>query len=217
MKEEKSEEKITAGENKSQKRQTKVLVVVLFLILLMAAIVLLTKSKVNQFSYAGLTFEKIKFDKLDLYHAKIPIKSVTGQVINKYNLYFRNDPRELEKQVPLKTDLALMKNVVIAAEPEMVCPNELIAGISLTNFLDSAGIDVFMGSTNKTEAKEKNVSYVSCGNESYTLVRFELANRTEIVKEDINCYKLKISNCQVMEAAERFMIGVVNSSKKDFT
>lgn len=203
----------SVGETTSEKRnkQTKAVLIVIALIVISIFVVPLIIKQSNNFKYAGIGFEKIKYGEMTLFYSRIPITSITGQVVANYNLYLRNDPRKLE-DIPIKGDIKLMKNVIMAADDNMVCPNEIVAGASLSGFLQSAGMTLSTGTTNKTEADLKNITYADCNSFNSTVIAFELSNQTEIIRENVNCYKIKISDCQVVEAAERFMVGVIAHS-----
>jgi len=63
------------------------------------------------FEYLGLNFSKVRFGKLIFYHAEIPLFNQAGEIASYYNLYIRNDPREL-RDVPIIGEIKLKSKVI---------------------------------------------------------------------------------------------------------
>ena len=197
---------------KKQDKQTKWIVIVMALALVSVFLIPYFLGKSGEFNYGGLEFKKILFDKLPLYHSRIPLTSITGNVVSNYNLYLRNDPRDLE-YIPIKGEIRLLKNVVFTFNPEMVCKNEIIASTSVVGFIQGAtSANLIPGTPNKSEASDK-LAYADCDSDKHTTIIFDLGNQTEIIQEKPNCYRINVANCEVVEAAERFIIGMSAHSK----
>jgi hypothetical protein len=196
-----------AVQKSNYSKQTGIIIAILVLFLAALFLVPYFMGRQAYFNYAGSDFEHMKFGELWLYHTKIPIMSITGQVVNQFNLYLRNDPRELE-YIPIKGQIQLKRDVVVTADSSIVCPNEVIAGSTLSSFLIAAGLNVSIGTTNKTEAKELELNYVDCNSPDATVISFLPGNQTEIIR-DRSCYNLYVSNCEIVPVAERFVIGTM--------
>jgi len=197
---------------KKQNKQTKWIFIVMALTLISVFLIPYIIGKSREFNYAGLEFKKILFDQLPLYHARIPLASITGEAVSNYNLYLRNDPRELE-YIPIEGDIKLLKNVVLTFNPEMVCKNEIIASTSVVGFIRGASsANLIPGTLNKSEVTNK-LAYADCNSTSQTSIIFDLGNKTEIIQESENCYKIYVANCEVVESAERFIIGMAAHAK----
>lgn len=192
---------------KKQNKQTKWVFIVMALILVSVFLIPYIIGKSREFNYAGLEFKKILFDKLPLYHARIPLASITGDVVSNYNLYLRNDPRELE-YIPIKGEIKLLKDVVLTFNPEMVCKNEIIASTSVVGFIRGASsANLIPGTLNKSGVTSK-LAYANCDSHNQTTLIFDLGNKTEIIRERTNCYRIYVANCEIVEAAERLIIGM---------
>ena len=167
----------------------------------------------KKFEYNGLKFEKIMFGDIPLYRAKIPLFDSLRNLVANYNLYLRNDPRKL-KDILVTGEIRLMKNVVIAADENLICEDEAIAGSSLKGFLTNVvRTNVFIGTTEKSKSNS-NLIYADCNSDKFSTLIIETADKTEIVQAGQNCYKIKISNCEIMGAVEKFMVELYKNSRR---
>lgn len=160
------------------------------------------------FSYAGLEFQKEKRGELELYLTSIPIidPANTGEM-NHFNFYFREDPRKLEN-IGIHDRINLGGNVAIASGKKDIesCEDSILAATTLSVFLKQIDINLFPATTNKTEAEESDRIYANCSDSKYVTVEILNGDENKIVKEE-NCYKLVAKDCEVMNVAERFMLG----------
>ncbi len=200
-------------EIRKQNNYLKILLIAMMLVMVFIAGVAWFRYQAMRFEYAGLNFEKIMFDKLQMYHAKIPLSSLTGNVVANFNLYFRNDPRELES-IPITGRIRLKRNAIVALDPSMEdCGDNAIAGLNLGQFLGAAGIKPLEGSTNLSEALETGVNYASCENVVSSVIITEKSDKTQIIKEGEDCYRIQVAVCEdVVKATERFIIGAIGHS-----
>lgn len=202
--------------NKEQEKQKQnlyiiVIISVMLIILLATGVFVWSRYSKDNFEYVGLDFQKILFDKLLLYHAKIPITASTGNVIANFNFYLRNDPRSLE-DIPIEGRISLTREAIVALENSMEdCADNSIAGVGLGQFLAAAGVTARGGSTNQTLAEEQGLSYASCDSPLSVIIT-EKASATKITQEG-SCYKIQVANCSdVVRATERFMLGTIGHS-----
>lgn len=198
-------------EAKKQNLYVKATIIVMLIILLTIGGTIWYRYESNKFEYAGLDFQYIMFDKLPLYHAKIPISSATGNVIANFNFYLRNDPRSLE-EIPIQGRIKLQQNTIIALDSTMEeCPDNPIAGVNLGQFLAAAGVKAIPGSTDQAQAEEQGLQYASCDSPSSVIIT-EKAPKTQILQEG-SCYKIQVAECNdVVKATERFMLGAIGHS-----
>lgn len=168
----------------------------------------------SKFEYAGLSFEKMMYDKLVLYHAKISIKDSNGNLIANYNMYLKNDPRTLSN-IPINGILRFTANSVISIDESIEgCSDNGVAGANLGSFFKDAGINITYAYTNKTVAKEKGAVYATCNDSAkQTVIIIQQTNSTEINQESNNCYVISFKDCEINKAVERFMVGVYANSR----
>ena len=212
-KESKEEKKVEKKEN-NQEKQVKLFIfgMVALIILIVLAYFLIQGDK--KFEYAGLEFQKGKVGDLTLYFIKIPLNSITGEVVGYASSYVSEDPRKLTN-IPINTQLMLKKEVALAADSKFVekCEDSILAATRLSVYLKNTGINPVASTLNKKEAEELNRNYVNCSADSdYSIIAFETAEKDEIAKEN-NCYKVNVANCNVMNVTERLMIGVYAHSR----
>lgn len=188
--------------------------------ILLIILVFAFKPKETKFEYLGMEFEKVMFDKIPLYRTIIPrTNTITGEVIANYEFFLRNDPRKLES-IPITGRIRLTKEIIVALDKSITdanCVNATLAALNMGQFMNAAGIKILRGTTNITEAEEENLRYASCDtSDTNSVIITEVGNKTEIVQEDVNCYKIKVNNCQVVEATEKFLIGTIAHSRGQF-
>src|SRR5438067_2210962 len=95
------------------------------------------------FEYAGKEFQKVHFGNLIFYQVTFPLYTSTGQYVNDYNIYFRNDPRTL-RNISVAGDISLEKNMVINADKALLCEDNNIAMANFIQFYKGvAGVSVF--------------------------------------------------------------------------
>ncbi len=212
-KEVKEEKEVKKNEN-NQERQTKSFVfgMVVLIVLIVLAYFLIQGNK--KFEYAGLEFQKGNVGDLTLYFIKIPLNSITGEVVGYASSYVSEDPRKLTN-IPINTQIMLKREVALAADSKFVeaCEDSILAATRLSVYLKNTGINPVAATLDKKEAEELNRNYVNCSADSdYSIIAFETSEKDEIVKEN-NCYKVNVANCNVMNVTERLMIGVYAHSR----
>lgn len=191
------------------KHQNKILrniFVVVGLLVLVAAIIMVVFNVINNFSYNGVGFSIVKFCDtkpcLITYNTKLPVKvegknAVITDPDNKdadYNIYLRNDPRDLD--VEFDGDLTLQENMVFNSEESFICGGK--GGIAGANFVllhQLLGINVI---------KDENATCDPLGR--YTLVLLKEGNETRIEQVGPACYNIYINDCEILEGTERFML-----------
>lgn len=213
QKDSEKEEKTDFSAKKNQNQQLKWVIGIMVILLAAALIAYLIADSTRTFRYGGIHFEKIKFDKLQLYHAKVGLNSGANQVL--YNLYLRNDPRDLE-YISVNGTIILDKVVDISLDKgaERGCEDSGLAGASLGNLLKAGGLDIAYGFTDKDYAVEKNVSYITCEDsmkKSVIIVRH--GNENKIIAEKDYCYVIQFKDCDILKTTERFIVATIAHAK----
>ncbi len=111
-----------------------------------------------------------------------------------------------------------IKTKIVIASDELKCDNNELAGGELGVALSLSGYtDIISGTSNETRANEEELSYVSCDEMIYldsTALLFTPGNSTTISRINSgNCYKIEVKNCEVLEAVERFIVGLYAHGK----
>lgn len=152
------------------------------------------------FSYRGVDFQLV--DELAPYKASFPVIIDGKNVI--YNIYLRNDPRILGKEVPFNGNMHFgnkfsdgMYRLVVNSTEELDCDgDEIISVVNMGN-LKANGIKV---------VKDPNAA---CDPEGrYMFANIVLGNKTEINTVGYSCYDIVINDCEVLKGTERFMTEV---------
>ena len=200
-KEEKKEEKETPPKSqiKSEKKMFAIFLGILVLIAaVFAAYLILSRASTN-FTYNGVQYTIVKKGDLTFYDTKIPI-IVNGTPVQ-YNVFIRNDPRVLEKQVPFNGTMYIRPYIAINYTTDLYCNGDEIISLANMNLLYSAiGSQVaLINSTTYPNA--------TCDPQGrYVFVNIQQANETGVQEIGPACYNIYVSNCQILQGTERFMV-----------
>lgn len=194
-------------ENKHEKQLKVILIALAGIILIVLAIYFISDNSKN-FKYLDLNIQKTQIGKLNLYYVEFPLTDITGNVAGYSASYFRADPRKLG-YIDIDGKIKLKKTTALVADSEVVhCEDSILAGASLAQFLGKAGIKTIGATSNKSEAQELKMEYATCDDTSkYSVVEFRNSTETKIIQKD-DCYIIEVANCNIMDASERFMIGL---------
>ncbi len=151
----------------------------------------------NKFEYNGIKFERVK--EIAPYRTSLPVlvkDQVTGAVNQvPYYFYLRKEPK-ISGEVVFNGTLNIKKNMVIASDTDLNCGGDGI--ISVANLAKLYGV---LGTK---VIKDENATCDSRGNFMY--INMTVANETRIDQYGPACYSIKVSNCDVLSATERFML-----------
>lgn len=211
------EKQIKEDTNKIEKKQLIWIAGIMIVLLVLLGAFYLIKTSSDKVDYLGLEFDKIKFGEIPLYYAQIPMKTITGDVVANYNWYLRNNPKELEN-ISIDGSIRLLKNAIISIDNNVNgCEDNNIAGVNLGMFLNTAGIDLSTGSTNKTYSKEKNITYANCDNvKNGSVIIIQKGEENKITQANENCYVLEFKDCDIVRVTEKFSLGVYGHSRGYF-
>lgn len=151
----------------------------------------------NKFDYKGVTFNVVNEGDLVLYHTSFPV-AYNGGVAD-YNIYLRNDPREIAETVPAKGTLLDIQDTVINITQEFNCDGkQMIAIANLNNLYNAIGRKLIT---------DENASCDSLGRYMYVVI--QPGNETSVEKFGPNCYNINIKDCEILEGTERFIAGLL--------
>ena len=208
----KNQEK-NSGELKNQEKQLKMLLFIAVFIIAAVILFYLIAIESKKFDYLDLKFKKIKQGKINFYYTEFPIRDTEGNVVNGVGFYFREDPRKL-KDIEINGKIQLKQNVALVPDSSILkCEDNGLVAMSLVTFLAKSGINPVIGTMNKTEAEMNNRLYVNCSNtKTQSIVIFNEGERNYI-NRDGDCYRISVANCEIMDVAERFMMGLYAHSR----
>ncbi|MEK6945879.1 MAG: hypothetical protein AABW63_03735 [Nanoarchaeota archaeon] len=151
----------------------------------------------NKFEYNGVKFERVR--EIAPYRTSLPIlvkDQVTGAVNQvPYYFYLRKDPK-ISGEIVFNGTLNIKRNMVVASDVDLNCNGDGI--ISIANLAKLYGV---LGTK---VIKDENATCDSNGNFMY--INITISNETRIDQYGPACYSIKVSNCEVLGATERFML-----------
>ena len=170
--------------------------------------------EITGFNYEGLEFTKEKFGDIPVFHHYYYFTDRAGDLV-KYNFYLRIDPRKnnvpIEGEVEFDTQDRFNYISVDANLGE--CEYTSVAVASLSAFLTNNQIKVRGAMPDLIQAERNNVEFATCVNpKDRYVVLIEKGEETKIVREDM-CYRVEISNCEVLEALEKLQIQALLDAK----
>lgn len=204
--EKKVEEKMSEELEKQEAKQLKTFFAVLGGILLFFFVAYLVILSLNNFTYKGADFKMVKEGDLIFYNTNFPVYNVaTGKKVGDYNFYFRNDPRELDKSVLMEGDIIFRKNIVFDLTTEnLFCDGDWNLAMGNIAKLNLFGINVLI----------KNQSQIYLPANEFMFITINQGNQTEIKQTDENSYEMNVNNCEILPAAERFMIEAITRNNE---
>ncbi len=175
------------------KQENKILKITLIIIAIIALILIgfWIGQRHKTFEYQGLKWDVIKAGHITFYHTYFYVTPT-----HKHNVYLRNDPRKLEKEVPFIGDLRVAGIVVMHGIDDFKCNGYGIASqASMEQVLNAWGIRV---------TTDPNATCDKQGR--YTYIEFVAGNQTKIVQTGKSCYKIYVKDCEIFKAKERFLV-----------
>ena len=169
--------------------------------------------------YQGLKFTMEKYGKdLIVYHYEYYFKGPDNQVY-KNNVYLRHDPRKNSAPVNGEIVFSNVQPAYISVNSEQLksCEDSVIAVATLSQFLAHNLFNVKGATPNEKEATERNVTFVNCTTyPEHTTILLQAGEKTSITKEK-NCYIVNVSNCEIQQAVERFIVQALIDAKKRYS
>jgi hypothetical protein len=218
----KVEKKIKSSAKVDQKRKEKkdnLLVWVIGVMIGLILVILLMywyMGSMKYVSYEGLRFAREDQGVGIFYHYYYNFVNKAGGVTT-YNLYIRNDPRELSS-VPVNGEIVYPKgkNVYVAVNLTGIkeCKFTSLSIGALSGFLSGNELNVRAASLDEQEAKQENMTFVNCTNKPDNVVMLiQQGSKTEINKQG-NCYTINVANCEILQAIEKWEVQSIVDAKK---
>ena len=183
-------EKSSLAENQNKMLKNFFIGIVLAMIFILA-IGLFFKS-LTSFDYRDVKFDVVKEGSLVFYQTSFPVFYNESRA--DYNIYLRNDPRKLEREIPFEGTLELKKMVVLNSTNDFNCDGDGIIAIGNLIKLQIFGMQII---------KDSNASCSQNG--EYMFVNIQEGNGTGIEQVGPSCYNINVNNCEILKGTERFM------------
>ena len=227
VKQKKQDKKSKKKPSKKQIQDKQVMWTVVLMVSLILIIILvpfIVKNFINKFVYINLDFQKTKLGKIDFYSTEIPIADRADNIIGKYTMNFRNDPRKLES---INTELSgseigfnAGEVVYISLDSKMQGCEDI--GIGLINFVGFlrgfANLEVNSSVNDPQAAAENNLEYITCENSpDNTVIQLSNGDENKIEKIKTNCYSIVYKDCEITQVTERFSLLVLENYMSYFT
>ncbi len=209
---------IPKGEKKERKIEKEIIGVLIFLGVLIGVFVIASSyfKSLNYFEYEGLTFSKEQVGNIKVFHHNYYLK-IAGKLIN-YNFYIRTDPRY--NNVSIEGDKSKLlapgavAYVAINSEGLQSCKSGPLAIGGLSGFLADNQMKVMGGNLNFWDVPVKKNEWVTCENKpGNRVIEIFEGNETKITIEE-NCYRVSVSNCEILEATEKLQVQSIVDVRK---
>ena len=159
------------------------------------ALILMVLYSMNNFEYKGVKYNILKEGNIKFYHTSFPSKYITPSRLIEYNVYLRNDPREL-KDISFEGNLIMLEAAVLDSKENFDCEGD--GAIAIANFNQ---IMVAMGTSVMRDPE------AGCDSQGrYMFFELKSGEETKIVQTGPACYDFVINECEIIEVTERFLI-----------
>ena len=186
----------------NKKEQNKMLrntLIILGVVIISFVFFIIVSNALKNFEYRGVKFSVVKFCDagppcLITYNTKLPV--VYQGKSTDYNFFLRNDPRELEKEVPFDGEVVLRNKMDVNITFNTACNG--LETIAVENFLKLhriAGINI---------SNDNNKGCDLTGGKMYLSI--QESNQTSIEQFGPACYRINVKECEILKGTERFMI-----------
>ncbi len=194
-KEEEKEEKEKPNKKQLQSERKILFIFGVVLLLLLASFIgyLIFSNNVKSFTSKGITYDMQKEGTLTLYHARIPI--IYNGSYYHFNVFFRNDPRKLESEVPFNGSIIFMRNMAINYNSDIICGGDgTVAIANWLNVYKYLGVNVVRDPNATCDPLHR-----------YVYVNISVSNETSIEETALGCYQINVNHCDILPATERFL------------
>lgn len=161
-------------------------------VFVLIVVIIFIVREIRHYDYNGVDFETVKYGDLIVYKTSLPVKYNATNTT--YNFYLRTNPKDL-KAVLFEGNLTFRDVLVINTTNELNC--EGYGGLAIANIAklyDVSGIEVM---------SDKNASCDALGR--YTYLNIIPGNETSVKQYGLSCYEIKVNNCEILPATEKFM------------
>jgi len=164
-------------------------------------ITLMVFYSMSHFESDGVKYNILKEGTIKFYHTSFPSNFVTKSRTIDYNVYLRNDPREL-KSIPFEGDLVLLEMAVIDSKENFDCEGDgVIAVANFNQIMGAMGVQI-----------NKDPEYAQCDSAGrYMFFNLKSGDETKIVQTGPACYDFVIKDCEVLDVTEKFLVKSLSS------
>lgn len=196
------EEEITKEEMKSQNKTLRNVFIGLGIFLLVFLIIFSSINSIKYFEYKGKEFKIVKEGDLIFYNTIFPIyNKITGKHVADYNVYLRNDPRDLDK-IQFDGEVFLKQDVVINMTKDFTCEGDgTIAVANFVQVLEKFGAKVIKDPSAGCDYNEKNYGFVQIREGEETSIE-------QFGPPGTSCYNFYVKDCEILEVTEKFLVEV---------
>ncbi|MGD9275795.1 MAG: hypothetical protein PVJ67_01335 [Candidatus Pacearchaeota archaeon] len=199
----KEHEKLEVNIKKEIEKQNKLLrniFIVLGMIVVIVLFAYLFANSMKNFEYKGVGFTIV--DEIAPYRVSIPVSygdGITGKIVDAdYNIYLRNDPRDLD-DIPIKGEIIFRPNMVVGVNTEnLFCDGDWVIAIGNLQKLEVLRVNLI--------AKNESEIKVYIPQSNYMFLNIKEANETSIVQKNDNSYDLNVADCEILKATEKLML-----------
>jgi hypothetical protein len=191
---------------KDRKKENKILKIVLlfigifFLVLIISFVVMRNSSHPK---YGGLTFNAVQQGQILFYHTTFPV--IYKGNISEYNIYLRNSPKDLKKEVPFKGEIGSITNTVINITKEFDCNGDQV--IAIANMVN------LYGAIGNKLIRDENASCDPSGR--YTYIVVQPGEKTSVEQVGPSCYNINIKDCEILKGTERYILEMLAKVHSD--
>jgi len=190
--------KISKKELEAQNKTLKNVFVGLGIFVFVIIIIVSSINSASHFEYKGVEFKVIQEGEIIFYNAIFPLYSITGKHISDYNVYLRNDPRELE-DILFDGEVILREDTVLNSTKSFNCDGDgMIAVGNLNQVLESFGTKVVRDPEAGCDARGGHV-----------FIQIREGNETSIEQFETTCYNLYVKDCEILEVTEKFIVDLL--------
>ena len=163
-------------------------------------LVLMIFYSMNNFESKGVKYNIVQEGPIKFYHTSFPSNFVVPARTIEYNVYLRNDPREL-KYLGFEGNLRTLEMAVLDSKENFDCEGDgVIAVANFNQVMKALGTEVIRD----PEA--------GCDSEGrYMFFELKSGEETKIVQTGPACYDFIIKDCEILPATERFLIETLSA------
>lgn len=189
---------------KREEKQTRVVFFGMVLLIVFFISFIIFYRQASTFTYEGLKFEKVRTEGgLALYKTTLQFARQEG--VFSFDLYFRNDPKQLE-DIPFNASIILRNRGFVSFDPRVSsCYGSNIPAVELGTFLGALGMKVQGATTDANVSEEKGVDLKRCEDAVNATIIILQESDYNGIEQDGECYILNIANCNVLPVAEKFI------------
>ncbi len=153
----------------------------------------------NRFDDEGFKYDIIKGEDVTFYHTSFLIYDKSNPI--NYNVYLRNDPRDLQK-INFIGEMNRKEMLVINNSDEFNCEGDgVIAIANMAQILKAVKIK---------SIADQNATCDELGR--YSIADLQNGDKTYIEQYGPSCYKIYINDCEILAGTERYIVEVLKDS-----